>query len=268
MNAARGGGDGGIVAAARLILQACKTMKTTPVRILASLLAFALAIPAAAFANTAIEPAPRGENWVKRHEGFVEIAKKETGCQALFLGDSITDGWRKKGLETWNENYAPLHAVNFGISGDRTQHLLWRLQNGEIGALRPKAIVMMIGTNNTGFESDKKTPRNTPPEIAGGVAALVSHLRAKLPDAKILLLAVFPRGEKDSKPRAQVNEVNTLIAPLHDGKSVFYLDIGAKFLAADGTLPRDIMPDLLHPNEQGYKIWADAIREPLAKLLK
>jgi lysophospholipase L1-like esterase len=241
--------------------------KSSPIRILASLLAFAIVLPAAAIANTAIEPAPRAGNWMKRHEGLVETAKTETACQVLFLGDSITDGWRGKGLAVWNENYAPLHAVNLGISGDRTQHLLWRLQNGELGALRPKAIVMMIGTNNTGFESDKKTPRNTMPEIAEGVATLIKYLRAQLPDAKILLLAVFPRGEKDSVPRAQVSEVNKLIAPLHDGKTVFFLDIGAKFLAPDGTLPRDIMPDLLHPNEQGYKIWTAAIKEPLAKLL-
>jgi lysophospholipase L1-like esterase len=211
---------------------------------------------------------PRDKNWVKRHEGFVETARKETGCQVLFLGDSITAGWRGKGRKVWNENYAPLHAVNLGINNDRTQHLLWRLQNGGLGALRPKAIVLMIGTNNTGFEADGKTPRNTPPEIAGGVATLVGYLRTKLPNAKILLLAVFPRGEKDSASRAQVNEVNKLIAPLHDGKHVFFLNIGAKFLAPNGTLPRDIMPDLLHPNERGYKIWADAIRKPLAKLLQ
>jgi lysophospholipase L1-like esterase len=219
-------------------------------------------------ANATTRPAPRDAKWMKRHEGFVETAQKETGCQVLFLGDSITDYWRDRGRKTWDENYAPLHAVNLGISGDRTQHLLWRLQNGGIGALRPKAVVMMIGTNNTGFERDRKTLRNTPEEIAAGVAALVGHLRAKLPDAKILLLAVFPRGGKDTMARAQVHEVNTLIAPLHDGKNVFYLDIGPKFLAPDGAIPRDIMPDLLHPGAQGYKIWADAIREPLAELLK
>jgi lysophospholipase L1-like esterase len=243
-------------------------MKTSRVRLLASLLAFAIALPAAVFANTASEPAPRDENWQKRHEGFVEIAKKETGCQVLFIGDSITAGWRGKGLEAWKENYAPLHAVNLGIGGDRTQHLLWRLQNGGLGALRPKVVVMMIGTNNTGLEGDKKTPRNTTPEIAGGVDTLLKSLRANLPASKILLLAVFPRGEKNSPARAQVNELNKLIAPLHDGKNIFFLDIGPKFLEPDGTLSRDIMPDLLHPNERGYQIWVDSIKEPLAKLLK
>lgn len=221
-------------------------------------------------ANTAVEPVERRANepWMKRHLGFVEIAKQDTGCQVLFLGDSITDYWRNKGIEIWKANYAPLNAVNFGISGDRTQHLLWRLHNGEIGALKPKVVVMMIGTNNIGFNSDKVTPRNTLPEIAQGIEANVRYLREQLPDAKILLLAVFPRGEKDSKFRADVAEVNRQIAKLGDNQHVFFLDIGPKFLEPDGTLSKEIMPDLLHPNAKGYAIWAEAIKEPLANLLK
>lgn len=225
---------------------------------------------AAALANTAVEPVERRNNepWMKRHLGFVEIARQPADCQVLFLGDSITDHWRSKGLETWNANFAPLGAVNFGISGDRTQHLLWRLQNGEIGALRPKAVVLMIGTNNIGLNSDKKTPRNQLPEIAQGVEANVRYLRQQLPDAKILLLAIFPRGEKDSKERADVAEVNRNIAKLADGQHVFFLDLGPKFLEPDGTLPKSLMPDLLHPNAKGYEIWAEAIKEPLAELVK
>ena len=225
--------------------------------------------PAAA-GNTAITPVVRNANepWMKRHLGFVEIAKTATDCQVLFIGDSITDHWRSKGIDTWNANYAPLKAVNFGISGDRTQHLLWRLQNGEIGNLKPKVVVMMIGTNNIGFNSDKKTPRNTLPEISQGVEANVKYLRQQLPDAKILLLAIFPRGEKDSQFRSDVATVNKEIAKLGDDQHVFYMDIAPKFLEADGTLPKTIMPDLLHPNADGYVIWADAIREPLAKLLQ
>lgn len=222
------------------------------------------------FAHSANEAVERRANepWMKRHLGFVEIAGKETGCQILFIGDSITDHWRSKGIEVWNANYAPLNAVNFGISGDRTQHLLWRLKNGEIGALRPKVVVMMIGTNNIGLNSDKKTPRNALPEIVDGVEANVRYLREQLPDAKILLLAIFPRGEKDSKERSDVAEVNRGLAKFHDGQHVFFLDIGPKFLEPDGTLPKALMPDLLHPNAKGYEIWAEAIREPLAKLLE
>ncbi len=235
-------------------------------RLLTACLTLALLPSLPLSANTAIEPVPRTEPWLKRHEGFVETAQNETACQALFLGDSITDAWRSKGLEVWNQHFAPLNAVNFGISGDRTQHLLWRLQNGEIGALRPKVVVMMIGTNNIGFESDGKTPRNQLPEVAAGIEANVRYLQERLPEAKILLLAIFPRGAKDSKVRADVTEVNRQIATLHDGKQVHFLDIGEKFLEPDGTLPEDIMPDLLHPNAKGYAIWAEAIKEPLRRL--
>jgi len=231
-----------------------------------------LLLPVVLLANTAVEPVVRARNepWLKRHEGFVDIAQKQTGCQVLFLGDSITDAWRKpeKGLVVWNEHFAPLNALNFGISGDRTQHLLWRLQNSEIGGLRPKAVVMMIGTNNVGFESNKVTKRNEAAETAAGIAAIVHYLRRELPQTKILLLAVFPRGEKDSAARAEVAAINALIASLGNDRDVFYLDIGPKFLAADGTLSPEIMPDLLHPNTRGYAIWAEAIREPLARLLQ
>lgn len=221
--------------------------------------------------STATKPEPRSAAWVKRHEGFVEIAKSSPGCQVLFIGDSITDGWRNKdkgALDIWERNFGQYNAVNLGIGGDRTQHVLWRLENGELGVMKPKAVVLMIGTNNTGFESDKKTPRNTPAEIADGVTAIVSYLRKNLPGSKILLLAIFPRGEKDSPQRAQVAEVNKIIKNLRDGDMITYLDIGSNFLEPDGTLPREVMPDLLHPNANGYQIWADAIREPLAKLVK
>ncbi|MDR0902779.1 MAG: GDSL-type esterase/lipase family protein [Opitutaceae bacterium] len=241
-------------------------MKTT-----ASLLSVLLLAIAVAGCNTATHPAPKGAAWWDvRHEDFLATVQKNPGCQLLFLGDSITDYWRAKGkgLQIWNAEYAPRNAVNLGIAGDRTEHLLWRLQNGELGSLRPKAVVLMIGTNNTGYEADGKTPRNSTKEIAAGVSAIVKYLREKLPASKILLLAVFPRAEKNSEPRVQVGEVNKLIASLHDGQNIFYLDIGPKFLEPDGTLSRDIMPDLLHPNERGYQIWADAIREPLAGLLK
>jgi lysophospholipase L1-like esterase len=225
----------------------------------------------ATLANTAIVPVPRDPAWVKRHEGFVEIAK-QGGVDVLFVGDSITDAWRREppgGKKAWDAHFAPLRAANFGISGDRTQHVLWRLENGELQGVKPRAVVLMIGTNNTGFERDGTTPRNTPAETAEGVAAIVKTFRTKLPSTKILLLAVFPRGETPDHPqRKQVTEINRLIAKLADGNNVRYLDIGEKFLARDGTLPKEIMPDFLHPAEKGYEIWAAAIKEPLAALLK
>src|SRR5262249_18331191 len=128
---------------------------------------------------------------------------------------------------------------------------------------------LMIGTNNTGYERDGTTPRNSVPETIEGVTAVVKMLRAKLPATKILLLAVFPRGEnRDDPSRQQVKAINVALARLNDGKNVRYLDIGTKFLAPDGTLPKDVMPDYLHPNEKGYEIWAAAIKKPLAEMLK
>jgi lysophospholipase L1-like esterase len=225
--------------------------------------------------NSAIKPAPREPGWMRRHDGFVEIAKKG-GVDVLFMGDSITDFWRRDqtdrqvgGKKVWDREFAPLHAANFGISGDRTQHVLWRLENGELEGIKPKVVVLMIGTNNTGFETDKVTPRNTPAQTVEGVKEIVRLLRAKLPHTKILLLAVFPRGEKpDDLQRKQVNEINAQIVRLDDGKNVRFLDLGPKFLAPDGTLPKEIMPDSLHPGEKGYEIWAAAIKEPLAQMLK
>ena len=216
--------------------------------------------------NTATQPAPRDAKWVERHEGFVTQAK-QGGIEVLFLGDSITDGWRTKGKQVWEKEYAPRHAANFGIGGDRTQHVLWRMEHGELDGLKPKAVVLMIGTNNTGKDQDGK-PRNTTPEIIEGVTAVVKGLRTKLPQSKILLLAVFPRGEKGTPIRDQLTAINTALAKLDDGKMVKFLDIGAKFLEPDGTLPKDTMPDLLHPNEKGYRIWADAMESTLTDLLK
>jgi lysophospholipase L1-like esterase/ketosteroid isomerase-like protein len=221
-------------------------------------------------ASYSTEPLPRDNAWIKRHEGFVEIAKKG-GIDVLFLGDSITDNWRKpeQGLSVWETHFAPLHAANFGIGGDRTQHVLWRMQNGELTGLKPRVVVLMIGTNNTGFERDKLTPRNSTPDIITGVTAIVQGLRTQLPEAKILLLAIFPRAEESTDPvRLQIHEINNAIARLHDGKRIFFLDIGAKFLEPDGALPKDIMPDFLHPNTKGYEIWAEAIKQPLVDLLK
>ena len=210
---------------------------------------------------------PRDSGWIKRHDRFVQETQNG-GIDILFLGDSITDYWRNRGSNVWSRYYAPRHAADFGISADRTQHVLWRLDHGELDGIHPKVVVLMIGTNNTGKESDHKTPRNTVPEVAEGVQAVVNDIRARLPDSKILLLAIFPRGTLDDPQRAQVALINTLIAKLDDGKTVKFLDIGPKFLEFDGTLPKSIMPDLLHPNAQGYQIWADAMEPTLDEMLK
>jgi lysophospholipase L1-like esterase len=220
----------------------------------------------AAVFNTATNPVPLGTGWLKRHTNFVAQAN-QGGIDILFMGDSITDFWRNRGSNVWNQYYAPRHASNFGISGDRTQHVLWRMDNGELDGIKPKVVVLMIGTNNTGKERNGQ-PRNTVPETIAGVQTVVADLRARLPDSKILLLAIFPRGTLDDPQRAQVALINSVIAKLDDGKMVKFLDIGPKFLESDGTLPRSIMPDLLHPNEHGYQIWADAMNPTLDEMMK
>ncbi len=197
------------------------------------------------------------------HERFLGIAK-EGKAQLIFLGDSITAGWAGAGKGVWAKSFGAYTPANFGIGGDRTQHVLWRIQNGELEGIKPKACVLMIGTNNSAQDSAEG--------IAKGVTAIVETIRAKQPQAKILLLAVFPRG---SKPDGQLNaqndklkQVNAIIAKLDDGKSIFYLDIGNKFPLIDGKLDKNVMPDFLHLSAAGYQIWADAISPKLAELMK
>lgn len=211
-------------------------------------------------AHSAVKPEPREGRWMDRHNSFNERVKKGN-VDLLLIGDSITQGWEGAGKDVWKKYYEPRNAVNLGIGGDRTQHVLWRLDHGNVEGIQPKLAVLMIGTNNSG--------NNTPAEIADGIKAIVAKLRTKLPQTKVLVLAIFPRGADKNDARRKVNEqTNALVAPLADGKSVFYLDIGPKFLAADGTLSKDIMPDLLHLSPQGYEIWATAIESEVARLMK
>jgi beta-glucosidase len=219
-----------------------------------------LGLQAAAAANSATTPEPREEKgWVMRHEKFNERVK-QGNVDLLMIGDSITHGWEGAGKELWAEHYDKRNAVNLGIGGDRTQHVLWRLQNGNIEGISPKAAVIMIGTNN--FSS------NTAPEIAEGVKAIVDYLRAELPEMKILLLAVFPRDVEPGTPnRQKLAELNPLLAKFADGEQVHFLDIGPQFLTSEGVLTREVMPDALHPEEHGYAIWQASMENKLAELM-
>ncbi len=209
--------------------------------------------------HSAITPVPRDANWMKRHDSFNERVKKGN-VDLLLIGDSITQGWEGAGKKVWEKYYTPRNAVNLGIGGDRTEHVLWRLDNGNIEGISPKAAVIMIGTNNSGSNSSQ--------EIAEGVTAIVTKLRAKLPKTKLLVLAIFPRGANNDDKRRQVNEgANKVIAKLADGDMVHYLDIGPKFLKDDGTLEKAVMPDLLHLNEASYTTWAESIEPKLKELL-
>jgi lysophospholipase L1-like esterase len=200
--------------------------------------------------------------FLQLHSNF--LARAQQGdVGVVFLGDSITQGWGGKDARpVWDAAFGQYKPANFGIGGDRTQHVLWRISHGELDGIKPKALVLMIGTNNSGSDPAE--------DIASGVTTIVKAIRAKLPETKILLLAVFPRGEKTAPNpgREKLAKVNALIAKLDDGKHVHYLDIGAKFLQPDGTLTKEIMPDFLHLSGKGYQIWADAISPTLAQWMK
>lgn len=214
--------------------------------------------------HVATTPVPQQNQpwWDERHKKCVDLTKKG-GIDVVFLGDSITQGWEGGGKKTWDREFAQLNSGNFGFSGDRTEHVLYRLQNGEIVGLDPKLVVMMIGTNNIGHGS------STPQQTADGVRAITKTLWEKLPRAKILLLGIFPRGEQpNDQMRLKVNEATSLFKGLDDGKRVHFLDIGKFFLHQDGTLKMLLMPDALHLNENGYEIWAKAIKRQVTELLR
>ena len=212
------------------------------------------------WANEAVVPVPRPDGWwMERHQKLNERVK-QGNVDLIFIGDSITQGWEGEGKAVWEAYYGNRNAVNLGISGDRTQHVLWRLENGNIEGISPKLAVVMIGTNNAAA--------NQPEETAEGIRAIVAKLRQKLPETKILLLAIFPRGETPEDPLRQKNEqVNGLIAQLDDGEWVKFVNINTAFLTVDGMLTKEIMPDLLHPNARGYAIWAAAIEPYVAEVL-
>ena len=196
-----------------------------------------------------------------RHEGFVTKAK-EGNIDLLLHGDSITDWWQQDAnLPMFNKYFGNIRTANFAVAGDTTQGVLWGLRNGEGQGFQPKAVMLMIGTNNTG--------QSTGPEIAEGVGAVVMELRRNFPSAKILLLAIFPRALPGDPVRDKIVEVNQIISRLDDKKNVFYMDIGQKFLDDKGVfLPDSFRPDNLHPQAKGYDIWGEAVSAKLAELMK
>lgn len=215
-------------------------------------------------ANPADEPKDRlqEEWWKERHEQKLELAKTAK-ADLLFIGDSITQGWEKRVPKLWEETYEQKNAFNIGFSGDRTEHVLWRLDNGAMDNMQPKVAVIMIGTNNTGHVMQKAE------ETAAGIKAILERVHKISPNTEILLLAVFPRGRESDDPKRLRNiEINEIIKDYAANEKVTYLDFSAKFIDKDGTLPKSIMPDALHINKNGYKIWIEEMKPTLRKLLK
>ncbi|KQV59185.1 hypothetical protein ASC95_28120 [Pelomonas sp. Root1217] len=204
--------------------------------------------------------------WLPRHEAkLAEIrAHREAGrrIDLVFLGDSITQGWENEGKTAWATHFAKHNAVALGFGGDRTENLLWRLQHGELDGMTPKAVVMMIGTNNTGERLED------PAFTVAGIKRNLDEIRRRQPQAKVLLLALFPRGEKpDDVTRRHNDRINALLPALADGRQVVFLDIGRALANPDGTLSKDILPDWLHLSPQGYEIWARSLKATLTSWL-
>ena len=200
--------------------------------------------------------------WIPRHAAKLAERKAMKQVDLLMIGDSITHGWEDKGKATWDKYYGDRNALNLGFSGDRTEHVIWRFQNGAIDDISPKLAVIMIGTNNTGHRKEIAD------QTADGIKRVIDELKLRLPNTKVLLLDVFPRGLNEEDELRQINtEINEIIKGFASEKSgIWFLSIGDNFLDEAGVLPKSIMPDLLHPNASGYEIWAEAM-EPMVKQL-
>ena len=225
------------------------------------------AAPAVPVDASSATPKAGNARFFELHEKF--LARGKAGpIGVLFLGDSITEGWGKA-PHIWEHYYGQWQPANFGIGGDQTQHVIWRIENGELDGIQPKVVVLMLGTNNSGSY--------TAEQIAAADRKIVGLIRTRLPEAKILLLAIFPRGPRktrDGQPEpweqrmAVIRAANADLATLDDGKTIRFLDINASFLGNDGTIPNTIMPDQLHPNAAGYQLWADAMQPLLTEMMK
>nr|XP_006642217.1 PREDICTED: platelet-activating factor acetylhydrolase IB subunit beta [Lepisosteus oculatus] len=207
--------------------------------------------------NLAAVPVPvedvQGDGrWMSQHTRFVQECKDKEP-EVLFVGDSMVQLMHQ--YEVWRELFSPLHALNFGIGGDTTSNVLWRLQNGELENIRPKVVVVWVGTNNH---------EHTAEQVAGGIVAIAELLTSRLPQAKVVILGLLPRGERPNPLREKNQAVNTILrSALPRLGPVQFLDVGAGFVHSDGTIsPRDMF-DFLHLTASGYR----AVAKPLSDLL-
>jgi lysophospholipase L1-like esterase len=230
--------------------------------------------PSGGIKQSASAPFPKKDNgkFLAHHENFLARAKSGP-IELLFLGDSITERWHVA-PHIWQAYYGKYQAANFGIGGDRTQHLIWQIEHGELDGIAPKVTVLMIGTNNSlDYNAE---------EIAAANRKIVAMIRARLPDTRILVLGILPRGPRDmkggpvtpafideaAKRKLTIDAVNRDLAKLDDGKTIRFLDMSAAFLGQDGRIPYALMPDQLHPGPAGYQLWADAMQPLLSNMMK
>ena len=220
--------------------------------------------------NNALIPVPKLENdsydWYARHKEVLKV-KDSINPEIVLIGDSITHFWggepsngHKNGPKAWEEAFGARRVLNMGFGWDRTQNVLWRLDNGEFDGLHPKFVILNIGSNN--FSGTGNARESTAAEVAEAIKAICARINSKSPDSKIILMGVFPRGAAaNDHYRAKITALNKLLAEFSKEKGMTFLDIGAKMLQPDGSLPRDIMGDSVHPTEKGYSIWAQALKE-------
>lgn len=203
------------------------------------------------------KPERPNEEWRMRHaERVADVKSHADKLDVLFVGDSITGGWRDIGKEIWEKEFVPLHAVNIGIAGSQTKHLLWQFENGAIDGIHPRVVVLMIGVNHL-----LASPSHSTADIARGISTVVAKLREKLPHTKVLLLGTFPKDKSPVSPdRIKIRELNSLIAKLDDGKNVQYVDLTPKFLDAVGVLSPEISPDGVHLSPAGYAVWGEQLK--------
>ena len=220
--------------------------------------------------NTAIVPVSKLEkdfyDWWQRH---ADVLATKLDPEIVLIGDSITHFWggppetpnfKPRGEEAFEGTFTGKSVLNLGFGWDRTQNVLWRLDHGELDGRHPKWAIVNIGTNN--FTKTVNARDNTPEEIAEGVRQVLLRIRAETPETKIILMGVFPHGEKADNPlRAKGAELNKLLAKFGETKGITFLDISSKLVEPDGSISREIMSDFLHPSEAGYKIWGDAVME-------
>jgi len=224
-------------------------------------------VPTGPRTNAAIIPVSRTGSATNRQSQVLQRAKDNPGpCDIAFIGDSITQGWEGNGKNVWTNYYGGRKCLNFGVGGDRTEHVLWRFEQGQLDGIKPKVAVLMIGTNNSNKNRDG-TEQYSEAEILEGVQSIVKQIRERLPDTKIILLGIFPRGQNFSTQRGKVLQINQALAKLDDGKTIFYIDFGSQLIENDGSISKTIMPDYLHLSEQGYEIWAKAIEPKLRELV-
>jgi lysophospholipase L1-like esterase len=217
--------------------------------------------------NLAIVPVSRTGSSTNRQAQVLQRAKDNPGpCDVVFIGDSITQGWEGPGKNVWTNYYGQRKCLNFGVGGDKTEHVLWRFEQGQLDGLKPKVAVLMIGTNNSNNNRDG-TEQYTTSDILEGVQAIVKQIRQRLPDTKLIVMDIFPRGKTFSAQRGKLLQINEALEKLADNQTIFHVDIGPQLIEADGSISTDMMRDALHPGEKGYEIWAAAIEPKLKEFL-